>query len=59
MTQSGDIEIITPEIKSFVVATVLGMILGALNLPIPAPPTIAGVLGVAGIYCGYTFWMML
>lgn len=38
-------------------ALLTGMILGGifalLDLPIPAPPAIEGVLGVVGIYLGY------
>ncbi|TDX59143.1 XapX domain-containing protein [Orenia marismortui] len=37
-------------------ATVSGIIVGALfsyfNFPIPAPPNLAGVMGVAGVYLG-------
>lgn len=37
-------------------ATVAGIIVGALfsylNFPIPAPPTLSGVMGVAGVYLG-------
>ncbi len=38
-------------------ATISGLAVGALfsflKLPVPAPPTIAGVMGVAGIYLGF------
>ncbi|MFP4530400.1 MAG: XapX domain-containing protein [Halodesulfurarchaeum sp.] len=30
-----------------------GTIFAALEAPIPAPPNMAGVLGIAGIYLGY------
>ncbi len=30
-----------------------GSVFAAVEAPIPAPPNIAGVLGIAGIYLGY------
>jgi len=40
-----------------VLALVTGFLTGAvfrfLNVPIPAPPNVAGVLGIVGIYLGY------
>lgn len=39
-----------------VLATISGITVGALfsylKFPIPAPPTLAGVMGVAGVYLG-------
>lgn len=32
---------------------VVGLLFGALDVPIPAPPKLAGVLGIVGIYLGY------
>lgn len=41
----------------YLLATLTGVIVGAiftfLNLPIPAPPTLAGILGIVGVYIGY------
>ncbi|WP_226012202.1 XapX domain-containing protein [Halomicrobium salinisoli] len=38
-------------------ATVTGLLVGALfrflEVPIPAPPNLAGILGIVGIYLGY------
>lgn len=31
----------------------VGFLFGKLRLPIPAPPTIAGILGIVGIALGY------
>ena len=43
--------------KEVLMATVTGMIVGAVfgffKLPIPAPPTLAGVMGIIGIFIGY------
>ncbi|MCK8824609.1 XapX domain-containing protein [Fuchsiella alkaliacetigena] len=32
---------------------ILGSIFSLINLPIPAPPNLGGVMGVVGIYLGY------
>ncbi len=38
-------------------AAISGLIVGGLfsllNLPIPAPPTLSGVMGIVGIYVGF------
>lgn len=43
--------------KEVLLATFTGMIVGAifaaLKLPIPAPPTLAGVTGIIGIFLGF------
>lgn len=40
-----------------ILAAVTGLIVGGLfsflNLPIPAPPSLAGVMGIVGIYLGF------
>ncbi|WP_134672122.1 XapX domain-containing protein [Halorussus marinus] len=33
--------------------TVLGALFHALQIPVPAPPELPGVMGVVGIYLGY------
>ena len=38
--------------KAFGVGAVVGIIFSLLKLPIPAPPVLAGILGIAGIYAG-------
>ncbi|MFZ5825334.1 MAG: XapX domain-containing protein [Bacillota bacterium] len=32
---------------------IAGFLFGKLKLPVPAPPTIAGILGIVGIAVGY------
>lgn len=32
---------------------ICGMVFRTLKLPIPAPSTLAGILGIVGIYLGY------
>jgi XapX domain-containing protein len=41
------------EIKALAVGVVVGFIFSRLGLPIPAPPALAGVLGIVGIWLGY------
>ncbi len=41
------------EIKAVVAGIVVGFLFARLNLPMPAPPALAGVLGIVGIYLGY------
>ena len=44
-------------VKDMLFALITGMVMGGvfsiLRLPVPAPQTFAGVLGVAGIFLGY------
>ncbi|SHJ56359.1 PEP-CTERM protein-sorting domain-containing protein/XapX domain-containing protein [Desulfofundulus thermosubterraneus DSM 16057] len=44
-------------LKEPVLALVTGFVAGAafawLKLPVPAPPTLAGVMGVVGLFLGY------
>lgn len=38
---------------------ITGAVFAALRIPIPAPPTLVGVMGIVGIYVGYKlieFW---
>ncbi|RSL31926.1 DUF1427 family protein [Salibacterium salarium] len=37
---------------SLVAGIVIGVVFKFLRLPLPAPPVLAGVLGVAGVYFG-------
>lgn len=43
--------------KTVIAALLAGALLGAvfalLDLPIPAPPTLAGIAGIVGIYVGF------
>lgn len=43
------------EAMSLVAGAVLGFVFALMRLPIPAPPTLAGVLGIIGITVGYFF----
>jgi XapX domain-containing protein len=38
---------------ALVTGFIAGFIFSLLKLPIPAPPALAGVMGVVGVYLGY------
>lgn len=33
--------------------TLVGMLFAFLRLPVPAPPTLAGIAGIVGLFLGY------
>jgi len=35
----------------------VGVLFSAIKLPLPAPPAIAGVVGILGIYLGHKAWV--
>ncbi len=39
--------------KAFAVGLVFGGLVTVFRLPLPAPPTLAGVMGIVGVYIGY------
>lgn len=41
------------ELEALVVGILVGLLFARLRLPVPAPPTLAGILGIVGIYVGY------
>lgn len=42
-------EVILTTLTGFIV----GLIFARLKLPIPAPPSLAGVMGIVGVFLGY------
>ena len=40
-------------ILSFITGGVVGIVFALLKLPIPAPPVLAGIVGIIGIFCGF------
>ena len=40
-------------ILALVTGGVAGFVFGKMHLPVPAPPTLAGVLGIVGLTIGY------
>ena len=46
-------------VLAFLTGLLAGALFAFLEVPIPAPPTISGVLGIVGIYVGFRlvrFW---
>lgn len=43
----------------FITGLVVGLIFKAFNLPIPAPAVIEGILGIIGIFVGYSILIWL
>ena len=37
----------------------VGIIFSAIKLPLPAPPVLAGILGIVGIYLGGETWKFI
>lgn len=44
---------------SFGTGLVVGLVFTALKLPLPAPPVLAGVLGILGIWSGGQLWPLI
>ena len=49
----------TVALASFGTGLVFGLVFTALKLPLPAPPVLAGVMGIFGIWAGGKLWPML
>ena len=46
-------------IASFGTGLFVGLLFTGLKLPLPAPPALAGVLGILGIFAGGKLWPIL
>lgn len=44
---------------SFVTGLLIGGLFQAVKLPVPAPPVLAGVMGIFGIFAGARLWTWL
>ncbi|MEF8842994.1 MAG: XapX domain-containing protein [Haloarculaceae archaeon] len=42
-------------VLAFLTGLLAGGVFAFLEVPIPAPPTLSGVLGIVGIYVGFKF----
>ncbi len=40
---------------AFLTGFITGAVFSLIKLPIPAPPTLAGLMGIIGIFAGYIF----
>lgn len=49
--------------KEVIISTITGFAVGLLfakiKLPVPAPPTLSGVMGIVGIFLGYVLALRL
>ena len=45
--------LVLQDLEALVVGIAVGFVFARLRLPIPAPPALAGLLGIVGIYLGY------
>jgi XapX domain-containing protein len=45
---------------SLVVGIAIGIVFAVMRLPVPAPATLAGVIGILGLYIGYKLvnWLL-
>ena len=41
-------------VQALILGTVVGAIFALFKLPVPAPATLAGILGIIGLYAGWT-----
>lgn len=46
-------------VYAFGTGAILGAIFGVFKLPVPAPGSVAGVVGIVGIFCGYVLMKSL
>lgn len=46
-------------LMAFITGAILGAIFNYFKLQIPAPPTVAGIVGVIGVYVGYKLVIFL
>ncbi len=42
------------ELKSLAAGIGCGVVFSLLRLPIPAPPVVSGIVGIVGVFLGYT-----
>lgn len=57
--ESKEAGAMTVAIASFGTGLAVGLVFTALKLPLPAPPVLAGVLGILGIWAGGQLWPIL
>jgi XapX domain-containing protein len=44
-------------IKALLTGIIVGALCTKLKLPLPAPPSLVGVMGIVGIYLGYVIML--
>jgi XapX domain-containing protein len=46
-------------ILALITGVIVGFLFALLKLPIPAPPALAGVTGIVGVYLGFKLFMWI
>jgi XapX domain-containing protein len=46
-------------ILALITGVIVGFLFALLKLPIPAPPALAGVTGIVGVYLGFKLFQMI
>lgn len=46
-------------IASLGTGIIVGLIFSAFKLPLPAPPVLAGIMGIVGIFLGGELWKQI
>ncbi|ARK32801.1 XapX domain-containing protein [Halalkalibacter krulwichiae] len=46
-------------ILALIAGLIVGFVFALIKLPIPAPPALAGVMGIVGVYLGYKLYHWL
>ena len=47
------------ELYALTAGIIVGLLFGLIKLPVPAPQTLAGILGLVGIYVGFKLTKIL
>ncbi len=47
-------------VVSLLVGVAMGVVFGVMRLPVPAPATLSGVIGILGVFLGYRIvrWLL-
>lgn len=44
-------------ILALIAGAIVGFVFALIKLPIPAPPALAGVMGIVGVFLGYKMFL--
>lgn len=44
---------------ALIAGLVVGFLFALIKLPIPAPPALAGVMGIVGVFLGYKLFLLI
>ena len=51
-----DIDVFKVLALSLLAGFIVGLVFTMLKLPLPAPPQLAGIMGILGVFLGYKCW---